>query len=309
MKYIVYITTNLCNGKLYVGVHKTDPKIFDGYIGCGIYRPQQATRDYTLHKAVRKYGYENFRRTTIQEFPDTEEGKKEAYALEAAIVTETFIKSKNVYNSALGGRESLLESSMMKVYQFTLDGNFVQSYKCALDAARAIGEESGKLSIAECCRGRIQTAYGYFWSYEKKFTYEKESIDSIKRRKLPVAQYSIQGKFIRYFANSTEATAETGIVNITGAIRSEGSNGGYQWRWYNNDNSDIEPLVNCVTKYRSYAIEMYDKDDVLLNCYESIKQCIELNPNLKSRGISRVLKGETKSHMGYKFKWKDKDIV
>ena len=38
LKYIVYITINLCNGKFYIGVHETNPDIFDGYIGNGIYR-------------------------------------------------------------------------------------------------------------------------------------------------------------------------------------------------------------------------------------------------------------------------------
>jgi len=36
-KWIVYLTTNLVNKKIYVGVHKTlTPDVFDGYIGCGI---------------------------------------------------------------------------------------------------------------------------------------------------------------------------------------------------------------------------------------------------------------------------------
>ena len=38
LKYIVYLTINLCNGKFYFGVHKTNPDVFDGYIGGGIYR-------------------------------------------------------------------------------------------------------------------------------------------------------------------------------------------------------------------------------------------------------------------------------
>ena len=37
MKYIVYCTTCTENGKIYIGVHKTEnPDIFDGYIGNGI---------------------------------------------------------------------------------------------------------------------------------------------------------------------------------------------------------------------------------------------------------------------------------
>ena len=65
MKYIVYITINLCNGYFYIGIHRTNPDVFDGYIGCGIYKQSQATLKTSFHKAVRKYGYNNFRRTTI----------------------------------------------------------------------------------------------------------------------------------------------------------------------------------------------------------------------------------------------------
>jgi len=63
LKNIVYITVNLCNSKFYFGVHRTNPEVFDGYIGAGIYRQSNATLDTAFHKAVRKYGYDNFKRT------------------------------------------------------------------------------------------------------------------------------------------------------------------------------------------------------------------------------------------------------
>lgn len=44
LKYIVYITINLCNGKFYIGVHKTNPEVFDAYIGG--YRQSNATGNY-----------------------------------------------------------------------------------------------------------------------------------------------------------------------------------------------------------------------------------------------------------------------
>lgn len=56
LKYIVYVTVNLCNGKLYFGVHRTNPDIFDGYIGCGIYRQSNAIKKYPLHTAVKNMG-------------------------------------------------------------------------------------------------------------------------------------------------------------------------------------------------------------------------------------------------------------
>ena len=36
-EYIVYMTINLVNNKIYIGVHKTNLEFFDGYLGNGVY--------------------------------------------------------------------------------------------------------------------------------------------------------------------------------------------------------------------------------------------------------------------------------
>lgn len=61
------MTKNLVNGKIYVGIHtKNNPK----YLGSGTY----------LCLAIKKYGRDNFQRTTIDEFDDLEVGvEKERY--------------------------------------------------------------------------------------------------------------------------------------------------------------------------------------------------------------------------------------
>ena len=60
MKYIVYLTTNKINNKIYIGVHETEnPEVFDGYIGCGAYINKPATYNKNkthLHNAILKYG-------------------------------------------------------------------------------------------------------------------------------------------------------------------------------------------------------------------------------------------------------------
>lgn len=92
MKYIVYKTTNKLNGKVYVGVHRTNPDIFDGYLGCGAVMSKSNTikskgrPDKGIGAAIKKYGPENFIRETLFEYPDTEEGCAQAYAKEAEIV-------------------------------------------------------------------------------------------------------------------------------------------------------------------------------------------------------------------------------
>lgn len=305
MKYIVYITINLCNGKFYIGVHRTNPDTFDGYIGCGIYRASQATKDYTLHKAVRKYGYENFKRTTIKIFPDTEEGRKQAFELEAILVNETLLKSKSTYNTALGGRESTTESLFKTVYMFDLNGNYLRSFKSSREAAAYIqpdNQDAAKSSIKNNCLGTTQSSYGYFWSYTKEFNYKNE-----KTR--PVAQYTISGKYIRSFNSISEAEVALSLGTIHQAIIKKGSAGGYQWRYFENDTSDIPTLVNIKTRKFNLPIVMFDKSGKLVKKFDCVKQCVDEYPELSISQINRVLNHTIKSHKGYTFKYQDEDIV
>jgi len=68
----VYITTNLINGKQYVGSHATD-NIDDGYIGPGRY----------FLRSLRKEGKQNFKREILEECNNREEAilKEEFYIL------------------------------------------------------------------------------------------------------------------------------------------------------------------------------------------------------------------------------------
>jgi group I intron endonuclease len=91
--YIVYRTTNLVNGKFYIGVHKQDfflPIIFDGYLGSGL----------MLKRAIKKYGEENFIRETLHIFYTA----KEAYKKEKEIVNENFVNRRDNYNLCGGGQ-------------------------------------------------------------------------------------------------------------------------------------------------------------------------------------------------------------
>jgi hypothetical protein len=91
MFYTVYKTTNLINGKIYVGLHVTED-LNDDYLGSG-----RQIRD-----AIKKYGKENFKREYIKicETPE------EMYNLEAEIVNEDFVKRLDTYNMKTGGTGS-----------------------------------------------------------------------------------------------------------------------------------------------------------------------------------------------------------
>lgn len=93
--FLLYKTTNLLNGKVYIGVHEcgdTCRYIVDAkcmYFGSGS----------AIHRALKKYGKERFNRETIAEFTSEEE----VLAEEARIVDEAWVKSHSNYNMTIGG--------------------------------------------------------------------------------------------------------------------------------------------------------------------------------------------------------------
>lgn len=308
LKYIVYITVNLCNGKFYIGVHRTNPDVFDGYIGCGISRPGDVIqKGKGIHAAVRKYGYDNFKRTTIAIFPDTEEGENAAYDLEAQIVTKTLISSKTCYNLCPGGKHSYPEESKKPVYQFDTNGKFLRVFECVREAAMHINPDNVYVTmkaIRNVCLKTSASSFGFYWSYEKKF--EKIENNNITK----VAQYTLSGKFLRYFDSIAEAQITLNCTSIHQAIVKKFQCAGYQWRYYTGDASDVEPLINNFTKNEIVPIKMVDKKTKEEFYYDNINDCVKANPKLQKPQIHRVLKKKIQSHKGYLFYYQqDEDMI
>ena len=119
MKYIVYLTTNKINNKIYVGVHSTEnPNIFDGYLGCGVFNnaPKTYKNGGTIFQnAVAKYGPNNFYRQTLKIF----DNKESALAFEKEIVNDEFIERTDVYNMVIGGGNP--PDLSKKIFQFEIN--------------------------------------------------------------------------------------------------------------------------------------------------------------------------------------------
>jgi len=92
-QFLIYRTTNLVNGKFYVGFHSTK-HLDDGYLGSG----------KLIKRAIEKYGPENFEREILAVFDNKEDAEKE----EARIVNEDFVTDSANYNIATGGNVRIM---------------------------------------------------------------------------------------------------------------------------------------------------------------------------------------------------------
>jgi len=186
--HFVYVTTNLINGKKYVGDHSTD-NLEDGYLGSG--RP-------TFNNAKKKYGKENFEKK-ILEFFDT---KLEAFnAQEKYIKIEESHVSQNGYNISWKGghgvKDCISEETKNKLSIATKNWHstigFSEETKKKLSKSlkgKNIGKirsEEFKQRISEATSGENNGMYGKNHSKESK---EKQRI-AAKNRKT----HGMKGKF------------------------------------------------------------------------------------------------------------------
>lgn len=99
--YFLYKTTNLLNGKFYIGVHSTD-NLNDGYLGSG----------KILRYSIKKYGIENFKIEKLEFFED----KEKLYEREKEIVNDNLLKNPLCMNLGLGGKGGILNELHSKKF-------------------------------------------------------------------------------------------------------------------------------------------------------------------------------------------------
>lgn len=93
MYYIIYETTNLINGKKYIGKHITD-NLNDGYLGSGVY----------LKRAIKKYGKDNFKKDVLL-YCESEEDMNNK---ENEMINNNMISGEDYYNLAYGGQGGII---------------------------------------------------------------------------------------------------------------------------------------------------------------------------------------------------------
>ena len=203
MKYIIYITTNQVNGKIYIGLHKTDtPYSFDTYLGCGVYSnsPKSYMNGGTLFQnSVKQYGPNQFKRKTLKVFDTLEE----AIIYEEAIVNEEFIKRVDTYNMIRGG--GYPPDLSKKVYQFNLLGNLIQEWKNQIEV----------INYYDCYKDAIYESIKHkrsfkdcYWSNNNEINVEEYRLNVTNKF---TYQYNKEGNLLNVFESIQQASEKLDI--------------------------------------------------------------------------------------------------
>lgn len=224
-KYIVYLTVNKVNGKVYVGVHTTTaPYKFDGYLGCGVWIRKNGGKfhnpKHAFHKAFNKYGSEAFSRITLMVCDSMEDALKE----EEKIVVKDFVMSSKTYNEALGGNGCTTPGAMKKIHRYTLKGVFIESFDSIASAGRSVNPEnpqSGASGISSVVNGKKPTSFGSQWSFKKMLRMPKQ------KEAKPVYMFNDKGDLIQSFVSAHKANHDLNTNNIYVYASRESKHMGY----------------------------------------------------------------------------------
>lgn len=293
MNYIVYKTTNKINGKIYIGVHQTkDPNVFDSYLGMGVSKKDRKKNRRGFPQAVAKYGYENFERETLAIFPFTKEGKEAAFAMEAELVNEDFVKDPNTYNLALGGRFTAYENQKKKIAQYSIEGKFIRVWDSIVEAETELNLNS----ISNCILGVTRYAGDYQWRY---YTGNEDDIEATETKEKTVYQFDLQGNLLKTWKSASEAckifpnpySARAAINNCVNKKTHQSF--GYYWSYKNK--FEYHPVGTAVAKYSD--------DGTFIESYSTIKEAAAANNINTPTNICHAISGKQKRCGGFRWRY------
>ena len=281
----IYVTTNLVNGKMYVGQKKMRVD-WKTYLGSG----------HAFKKAVKKYGRENFERKII----DIAFNADELNYLER-MYTKMFdvMNKREWYNICYGGRQGASEYHKKPLKLFDINGNLIQRYDSLSAATKDTGESRDV--IRNSCNGKtVMTQQKHIWRWEEDDFNKYPTGRTKDKRSQKIKCYSFNGDFIEMYDSFHEAERLTGVLRAGIKLCCDGihsTSGGYVWR-YVDDDFDKYPVKttaeNIKSKLEKYAfkIKCYSVDGALLKIYDSLHDA-EKYTGVARANISRCCKGES----------------
>lgn len=297
MKFIVFETINLDNGKIYVGIHRVnDPEVFDGYLGDGvdIHLPESYNKSKTqLQSAVQRHGINAFKRITLKEFNNINDAT-DFYML---IVNEDFIKRTDNYNSIA----SPSICRRQRVNAFTFSGGHVGKWDSIDEAADDLHVSKEHVIICINTRTNCKNVYLSF----------DESIDVDLYSNMPrgaIAQYNRDGVLINTYRDIPSAAAQLDIPKdaVARAVSMRATCSGYRFMRISEDIRKVLGKKSAIELTTTVPVYRYTLRGEFDAAFDSIKEAAKGTPNISTGKIIRAIK-MNRACRGYKWSYDKMD--
>lgn len=283
MNYI-YKITNLINNKIYIGQTRNSVLYrWNQHISAAVSDKEKQDYNYLLHKAIRKYGKNNFSIETIEELDESVDlSEREQYWINyyhSCVLEE----NSNGYNMTYGG-EGISRVNKYELHDLWLSG------KGSLEIAQITGHQ--EITV----RNNLQT----FEDYNKE-------IDFARNTGTTVYCYNEKGELICAYPSISYASKQVGIdasmiSKCCNKIKNSG--GGYFWSYKPNDCFEPQNLK----RWRKHRIIQLSLDNKIVATYDSLSAAGRAMNKTQTKYIKECCEGVRSDMYGYKWKY-DNEIV
>lgn len=310
---IIYMIRNKINDKKYIGQTRQGIKV----------RLKQHIKDshkedgYPVHRAIKKYGIENFDVEIICLADVVHLNELEQYYIKKY---RSFFKCGG-YNLTFGGDGSSGSDACSKpVLQYTLNGELINEWVSIKTAAESLRLSRG--NISNCCNGvKFKQVGGFVWRHKTENFDRKINIDLSFRtlyKSVPVCKYSIEGDFIEEYPSASIAAKENGLSVTTVLNSCKKINRlpkRFIWRYKDDylDKQDVpkykknvpsELNMEKLKKAVSKVTQQYSIDGRLIREYPSaVAAALEVGLHYDS--IYKACRGKFKTVGGFIWKYKE----
>lgn len=282
----IYKIENLINHKIYIGQSIEIETRFKKH--------KQSKDDFAIHRAIRKYGTDNFSYDIIELCSPEKLSEREKYWI-------AFYNSKvpNGYNMTDGG-ETVSDSKKVRVRQYSLDGMFLKEYNSATEASKLTGAPQS--SIIRVCKKNGKTAGGFQWRYANENLYTIPPV-VIKNQQQKIYQLDKNRNILNTF-NSLEEAARITSIDKTGICRACKENTQAEGYWWSYQDKYDQAFLTKKKQIKGKSVSQYSTQGKFIQSYISITEASQIT-GINKGNIGSCVTGARKTAGGYIWKYND----
>lgn len=281
MNYI-YKITNLINNKIYIGqTRSTISNRWNQHVSAAFSNQKKKDYNFLLHKAIRKYGKDNFKIEIIEEVEESQNlDERESFWIH--FYNSCILEEESMgYNMTYGG-EGSSKINKYQLHELWLLG------KGSVEIAKITGYAD--VSI----RKNLES----FSDYDKEINFARNTGNT-------VYCYNENGKLIKEYPSISYAARQVNIdpssINKC-CNKVKNSAGGYFWSYSANENFQPQKLKRR-TKYKIAQLSLSGE---ILHIYDSFSAAGRAMNKKQTKYIKECCDGIRESMYNYKWSYVDK---